>query len=169
MSVSLSRSVISTIASLLPILQCNIGNSDTAYDSSLLSLLNQPQGVITAEGDFIGLPAMEHTRAVLRLMFHKVPKVRSKGFALSLVHLTNCDKENKKVVNYAKEDSIKPEDLFVFNARDLIGFQSTLTHFNSITVENVEKLWKVFKDELVDEGLRHSASYQLSVVLQGML
>lgn len=174
MSPSMWNIVIKSITSSMVMLQSNIGCSrDNAFDSSIFSIINQRKGVLNVDGDLTGLSRLEHLRAVLRLLYHRLNTVRSKGFALAIIQLTDYDKSNKKVVSYSyivngnETGSTPVENLLAFNARDLIGFQTNVSRFDCITEENVEKLWKVLNDELVEQRLRYSAAEQLSVIFQG--
>ena len=171
MSAKAWQQTLDILPTILPLFHGLLASKeDSVFDSIIDSMLGHQQSILDANGRVTGLSSLEKFKSSLRLMSHRSQTVRRKGFAYSLMYLTNHDKERDHVMNYAKYTNLyTPEDLMLFNGIELGKFRPNGDlHFDSMSEENVTQLWNVLKDETIQETLRQSVLDQLAVIIQGI-
>uniref|UniRef100_A0A7M5VH40 Rotatin N-terminal domain-containing protein n=1 Tax=Clytia hemisphaerica TaxID=252671 RepID=A0A7M5VH40_9CNID len=169
MSAKAWQQTLDILPTILPLFHGLLASKeDSVFDSIMDSMLGHQQSIIDANGRVTGLSPFEKFKSSLRLMNHRSQTVRRKGFAYSLTYLTNHDQDQDHVISYTKYTNLyTAEDLMMFNGIELGKFRPNADlHFDSITDDNVIQLWKVLKDETVQETLRQSVLDQLAVILQ---
>lgn len=171
MSGELWKKLLDGLIASLPQLQGSV-LVDPALDQCILELVasqGATGGHVTAEGDIITLPTLERLRGALRLMFVNDSKLRSKGFASVVWHLTKEASSEKRQSLFHGFHADNAADLFIVDQLTSAVHAHAPAAHTSVDKSELLNLQSILSSSSLDVALRKSSAQQLAIILQGTM